>query len=72
MPAGIYTYGIRYYTGTVEADYTFRVYKDGSLADSFYGTINSPGQRKVLGVACNVQQVQDLCDLYNSAPDKFL
>jgi len=71
MPAGIYTYGIRYYTGSGEADYTFRVYKDGSLADSSYGTINSPGQRKVLGVACNVPQVQDLCDLYNSAPDKF-
>ncbi|MBW1903461.1 MAG: hypothetical protein JRJ20_17825, partial [Deltaproteobacteria bacterium] len=72
MPPGVYTYGIRYYTGSGEADYTFRVYKDGSLADSSYGTLNSTDKRKVLGVACNVPQVQDLCDLYNSAPDKFL
>jgi hypothetical protein len=72
MPPGIYTYGVRYYTGSGEADYTFRVYKDGFLADSFAGTLNSTGQRKVLGAACNVSAVQDLCDLYNSASDKFL
>ncbi|MBC2713396.1 MAG: hypothetical protein HGJ94_21080 [Desulfosarcina sp.] len=72
MPAGVYTYGIYYYTGSGEADYTFRIYKEGSLARSWNGTINSSGQRKVLGAACNVSEVQDLCDLYNSAPDKFL
>ncbi len=72
MPAGVYTYGIYYYAGSGEADYTFRVYKDGSLSKDWYGTLNSLDQRKVLGAACNVPQAQDLCDLYNSAPDKFL
>jgi hypothetical protein len=72
MPAGIYTYGIRYYAGSGEADYTFRVYKDGLLNKSLQGTISSSDQRIVLGAACNVPAVQDLCDLYNANSSKFL
>jgi hypothetical protein len=71
MPAGIYTYGIKYYAGSGEADYTFRVYKNGSLDKTLQGTLSSPGPRKVLGAACNVPAVQNLCNLYNADPSKF-
>ena len=72
MPAGIYIYGIRYYTGTGTADYTFRVYKDGYLSRTLQGDISNSGQRFVLGAACNVSAFQDLCDLYNANTSKFL
>ena len=70
-PAGVYTYGVRYYTGSGPADYTFRVYKEGSISVSKTGTLSTSDQRYMLGIACNVSALQDLCDLYNSAPTKF-
>ncbi|MBW2218689.1 MAG: hypothetical protein JRF40_04225, partial [Deltaproteobacteria bacterium] len=70
-PAGVYNYGVRYYTGSGSADYMFRVYKEGSVSATSTGTLSTSGQRQVLGAACNVPAVQNLCDLYNSNPTRF-
>jgi hypothetical protein len=70
-PGGVYTYGVRYYTGRGAANYTFRIYKDGNLAATKKGTLSTTGERQVLGSACNVMAFQDLCDLYNANMKKF-
>ena len=70
-PAGVYNYGIRYYTGSGPADYMFRVYKEGSVSATSTGTLSTSGQRQLLGAACNVPSFQNLCDLYNSNPTRF-
>jgi hypothetical protein len=70
-PAGVYNYGVRYYTGIGSADYMFRVYKEGSVSATSTGTLSTSGQRQMLGAACNVPAVQNLCDLYNSNPTRF-
>jgi len=70
-PAGIYNYGVRYYTGSGTANYMFRVYKEGSVSATRTGTLLASDPRKLLGAACNVPAVQNLCDLYNSASTNF-
>lgn len=48
-PQGTYTYGIRYYGGTGEVNYTLRIYKGGQLAVTKTGTLEEKGSAIELG-----------------------
>ncbi|MBN2301659.1 MAG: hypothetical protein JXN60_03985 [Lentisphaerae bacterium] len=48
-PQGVYSFGVRYYSGTGHANYTMRVYKGGRLVATKTGTLTERGGTIELG-----------------------
>lgn len=48
-PAGVYTYGVRYFQGNGTANYVLRVYVDGVVVQTRTGTLTAPGARMQIG-----------------------